>query len=73
MMLANTDHGTILPTGASALVVDEKGELSFFMADGSEDDDLPRMVRLLAAVLIQSRDPDWVDEMIAAFDNLDPT
>lgn len=72
-MSANADYGTVLPAGASALVVNQSGELSFYMADGAEDEDLPRMVRLLAAVLVQSEDADWVDEMIATFDNRDPT
>lgn len=73
MMSANADQGTVLPAGASALVVDQSGKLIFYMAKGSEDEDLPRMVQLLAAVLVQSKDPDWVDEVIATFDNLDPT
>lgn len=72
-MSVNADHGTVLPAGASALVVNQSGELSFYMADGAEDEDLSRMVRLLAAVLVQSEDADWVDEMIATLDNRDPT
>lgn len=73
MMSARADSGTVLPAGASALVVDQNGKLSFYMADSAEDEDLPRMVRLLAAVLIQSEDIAWVNEMVATFDRLDQT
>ena len=36
--------------------------------EGAASEELPRMVRLLAAVLIKSRDTEWVDDMIASFD-----
>lgn len=71
MAFAISDNGTVLPAGASALVVDQNGKLSFYMPDVAEDEELPRMVRLLAAVLIQSEDIAWVDDMISTFDNLD--
>ncbi len=68
MTPAATDHGSILPSDASALVVSPDGELSFMLAEYPEDQALPRMVRLLAAVLLRSTDADWVDETIAIFD-----
>ncbi|MFC5295080.1 hypothetical protein [Bosea minatitlanensis] len=68
MTPASTDHGSILPSDASALIVSADGELSFMLADYPEDQALPRMVQLLAAVVLRSTDADWVDEMIAIFD-----
>lgn len=68
MTPASTDHGSILPSDASALVVSADGELSFMLANYPEDQALPRMVRLLAAVVLRSTDADWVDEMVAIFD-----
>lgn len=70
MTPASTDHGSILPSDASALVVSADGELSFMLADYPEDQALPRMVQLLAAVVLRSTDADWVDEMIAIFDEI---
>lgn len=64
----STDHGSVLPPDASALVVSGAGEFSFFIADYSEDQDLPRMVQLLAAVLLRSTDDEWVEDMLATFD-----
>lgn len=63
----STDHGSVLPPDASALVVSGDGELSFFIADYPEDQDLPRMVQLLAAVVLRSTDDEWVEEMLATF------
>lgn len=37
-------------------------------ADYPEDQALPRMVQLIAAVVLRSTDADWVEEMIAIFD-----
>ena len=64
----STDHGSVLPPDASELVVSGGGELSFMLADYPEDQALPRMVQLLAAVVLRSTDADWVEEMIAIFD-----
>ena len=61
---ANTDHGTVLPSGASALVVDEKGELAFMLAEYADDEHVPVMVQLLAAVAIRSDDEEWVAETL---------
>jgi len=64
----STDHGSILPPDASALVVSADGELSLLLADYPDDQAVPSMVQLLAAVVLRSTDPDWVEEMLAIVD-----
>jgi hypothetical protein len=64
----STDHGSVLPPDASALVVSGDGELSLFLADYPEGQDVPRMVQLLAAVALCSTDDEWVEDMLATFD-----
>lgn len=61
---AHTDHGTVLQPDHAALVVDRNGELSMLYPHYADDETVPDMVALLAAVLIRSRDPEWVAEMI---------
>ncbi len=68
-----TDHGSILPLGSSALVLDKTGKLSFYMPNEVSDADISPMVQLLAAVLIRSEDPDWVAEMISSLEAADWT
>jgi hypothetical protein len=70
MTMINADHGSILPKGASALIVDEAGGLSFYLPNDDPDIDMAPMVQLLAAVLIKSKDPNWVSEMIASFEEV---
>lgn len=65
----STDHGTILPPGSSALVVSAEGELSFYLPDNPPDAPVPRLVQLLAAVLMRSEDKDWVEEMLGIFED----
>ncbi|MEP2679681.1 hypothetical protein [Tateyamaria sp.] len=73
MTRITADHGTVIPDGTSALIVDQTGKLNFYLARGSNDGELPTMVQLLAAVLIRSKDPNWVAEMISKFDIPDQT
>ena len=68
MIDIHADHGTVLPVGATALVVTPDGELTFYLPNGDETHSLPRRVQLLAAVLIRSDDVDWVDEAISILD-----
>jgi hypothetical protein len=65
----STDHGTVLPSGSSALVVSAEGELSFYLPDNPPDTPVPRLVQLLAAVLMRSEDEDWVEEMLGIFED----
>lgn len=64
----STDHGTVLPAGSSALVVDDNGVMSLLLADYPDDADVPVMVQVLAAVAIRSTDEDWIAEVLAIFD-----
>ena len=66
--IVSADHGTVLPAGSSALVVDEDGRLSLMLANYSEERSLPTMALLLAAVAIRSDDEDWVEETLAVLD-----
>lgn len=65
----SADHGTVLPTGSSALVVSADGELSFYLPDNPSDTPVPRLVQLLVAVLMRSRDEEWVEEMLGTFED----
>lgn len=65
----SADHGTVLPPGSSALVVSAEGELSFYLSDNPSDAPVPRLVLLLAAVLMRSEDEDWVEEMLGLFED----
>jgi len=61
----SSDHGSILPPDATALVVDASGDISFLLPDYPVSTEVPRMVQLLAAVLLRSRDEEWIEEMLA--------
>lgn len=71
MQSITADHGSLLPLGSSALVVDQTGKLSFHMPNESSDMDISPMVQLLVAVLIRSEDQDWVAEMIESLEAAD--
>lgn len=55
---------TILPADASALVTTAEGGLEFIVSNGPEDADMPPNVQLLCAIMLRSKDPKWVGEMI---------
>ncbi|MDR5651382.1 hypothetical protein [Ruixingdingia sedimenti] len=65
----SADHGTVLPPGSSALVVSAEGELSFYLPENPPDAPVPRLVQLLAAVLMRSEDEEWVEEMLCLFED----
>ncbi len=56
---------TILPADASVLVATAAGELEFVMANGPTDAQMQPNVLLLSAVMLRSRAPEWVAEMMA--------
>ncbi|MGN6551140.1 MAG: hypothetical protein ACTHJ3_14780 [Pararhizobium sp.] len=60
----SSDHGSVLPSEASALVVDASGNISFLLPDYPDAAEVPRMVQLLAAVLLRSQDEEWVEQML---------
>jgi hypothetical protein len=66
---ASSDHGTVLPPRSSALIVSEDGKLSMFLADLGDDVPVPRLVRLLVAVLLRSTDDEWVEDMLAELED----
>ncbi|MCW5730151.1 MAG: hypothetical protein KIT20_05295 [Alphaproteobacteria bacterium] len=61
---ASTDHGSILPPNAAALVVDASGDITLLLPDYPAAAEVPRIVQLLAAVMLRSRDEEWVEEML---------
>jgi len=61
----STDYGSILPPDSAALVVDASGDISFLFPNYPDTAEIPRMVQLLAAVLIRSGDEEWVEDMLA--------
>ncbi|WP_353429096.1 hypothetical protein [Paracoccus denitrificans] len=63
------DHGSVLPAGASALVVTEDDEFTFYLPDGDPEVPVSRHVQLLVAVLLRSEDPEWLEEMISSLDD----
>lgn len=64
--VTSTDHGSVLPAGSSALVVDADGSLSLMLADYPDDQDVPLMVQLLAAVALRSDDDEWLADTLSA-------
>ena len=67
----HSDHGTVLKPTEAALVVDEDGEMRMLMPDYAEDQHVPLMVLLLSAVLVRSCDPEWIEEMLVMFKEVD--
>lgn len=65
---ASSDHGTVLSSRSSALVVDADGVMSLLLADYPDDAEIPLLVQVLAAVAIRSTDKDWIAEVLAIFD-----
>lgn len=59
-----TQTETILPSDASALVATAGGELEFVLANGPGDMEVQPNVQLLFAVMLRSKDPGWVGEMM---------
>lgn len=68
MKIASTDHGSVLASDASALVAEADGSLSLMLANYQDDEPVPRMAQLLAAVALRADDEEWVDEVLAIFD-----
>jgi hypothetical protein len=63
----HADLGTVLPRDCAAVTVDAVGRFGFLLPSLPPDEDVPREIMLLAAVLARSSDQDWIDEMIRWF------
>lgn len=56
---------TVLPADASALVATADGGLEFVIANGPGDIEVQQNVQLLVAVMLRSKDRNWVCEMMS--------
>ena len=61
---AHAEHGTVLHPDESALVFNREGELALLLKHREDDEEVPQLELLLAAVAIKARDQDWVAELI---------
>ncbi|MFQ5984491.1 MAG: hypothetical protein ACE5LL_03120 [Alphaproteobacteria bacterium] len=59
-----TDHGTVLKPEEAALIVDVEGAPKLLLPHFDEEEDVPRLFLLLAAVSVKMADDEWVEEMI---------
>lgn len=59
-----TDHGTVLKPEEAALIVDPEGAPKLLLPNLDEEEDVPRLFLLLAAVCVRMADDEWVDELI---------
>ena len=64
---AHAEQGSVLPPDVAAVTADAEGNFGLFLPHLPPDDDVPRSILLLVAVLSRSSDPEWVDEMIEWF------
>lgn len=69
MNCVSTDHGTMLPADAAALIVDVSGELSILLPNYPDAAEVPRMVQLLVAVAIRSKDEEWIDDVLTVLES----
>ncbi len=69
MATTNDDQGTIIGPNEAALVAEENGELRLILPEYDDDEDVPPMVLLLAAIIVKLKDQDWLDETMAALDD----
>lgn len=67
----HSEHGRVIKPTEAALVVDENGEMRMLLPGYADDQDVPLMVLLLSAVLVRSSDPEWIEEMLAMFKEVD--
>ena len=59
---------TIIPSDATALIATASGDLELALAHAPDDADIAPNVQLLCAVLLRSRDRNWITEMIDWFE-----
>ena len=68
-MATSNDQETIIGPNEAALVAEENGELRLILPDYDDDEDVPPMVLLLAAIIVKLKDQDWLDNTMAALDD----
>ena len=68
-MATTNDQETIIGPNEAALVAEENGELRLILPDYDDDEDVPPMVLLLAAIIVKLQDQDWLDNTMAALDD----
>ncbi len=68
-MATTNDQETIIGPNEAALVAEESGELRLILPEYDDDEDVPPMVLLLAAIIVKLKDQDWLDDTMAALDD----
>ncbi len=68
-MATTNAEETIIGPNEAALVAEENGELRLILPDYDDDEDVPPMVLLLAAIIVKLKDQDWLDNTMAALDD----
>ena len=58
-------QGTILKPDDAALVIDSAGEARLCMPANQDDEEVPRHVLFLTAIMMKLGDEAWVDDFIA--------
>lgn len=65
MQHAHSDHGTVLNSDEAALVIEADGSAKLHIPQYKDDEEVPRLVLLLAAVMTKVEDDEWVDEILS--------
>ena len=68
-MATTNDQGTIIGPNEAALVAEENGELRLILPEYDDDEEVPPMVLLLAAITVKLKDQEWLDETMTALDD----
>lgn len=65
MQDAHSDHGTVLNSNEAALVIEADGGAKLYFPQYKDDEEVPRLVLFLAAVMTKIDDDEWVDEILS--------
>lgn len=63
---ASTDHGTILRSDQSAVVLDADGSFRLLLAQGAEDAPASRGLLLITAIAVKLVDEEFQEELLEA-------
>ena len=61
------EPGTVLGPNDAALVIDPNGEARLCMPEHKDDEEVPRHILFLTAVMMKLGDEAWVDDFIADY------